>query len=159
IFVACDSTPGILYRNNHDGTFTDIGLEAGVAYNEDGRAQAGMGVAVGDVMGDGRLDIFKTHFADDTPILYRNRGKAQFEDVTGKAGLGAFTRYIGWGAGFADFDNDGMSDLLFVNGSVYPEVEKLFAEFSYKNPRIVLRNTGGGVFQNLSASSGSGISD
>ena len=159
IFVACDSTPSILYKNNHDGTFTDIALEAGVAYNEDGREQAGMGVAVGDMFGQGRLDIFKTHFADDTPILYRNKGKALFADMTSRSGLGAFTRYVGWGAGFADFDNDGLADLLFVNGSVYPEVEKIFAEFKYRNPRMALRNRGDGAFENLSDASGPGITD
>ena len=159
IFVACDSTPGILYRNRHDGRFTDAALEAGVAYNEDGRAQAGMGVAVADAVGEGRLDIFKTHFADDTPVLYRNQGKGLFEDITSRSGLAAFTRYVGWGAGFADFDNDGLADLLFVNGSVYPEVEKLFAEYKYRNPRIVLRNSGNGRFENVSERSGPGISE
>jgi hypothetical protein len=159
IFVACDSTPSILYRNNRDGTFTDIALEAGVAYNEDGREQAGMGVAIGDALNTGRLDIFKTHFADDTPILYSNRGNGRFEDMTSKAGLGAFTRYIGWGAGFADFDNDGLLDLLFVNGSVYPEVERFFAEYKYKNPRILLRNLGTGEFENVSGVCGAGITD
>jgi hypothetical protein len=159
IFVACDSTPSILYRNNRDGTFTDIALEAGVAYNEDGREQAGMGVAVGDSLNSGRADIFKTHFADDTPILYRNKGDARFEDMTSKAGFGTFTRYVGWGTGFADFDNDGVADLLFVNGSVYPELEQFFAEYKYKNPRIVLRNRGNGEFEDVSARSGSGISD
>jgi hypothetical protein len=159
IFVACDSTPSILYRNNRDGTFTDIALEAGVAYNEDGREQAGMGVAIGDVQNSGRLDIFKTHFADDTPILYRNNGSSRFEDITAKAGLGAFTRYVGWGAGFADFDNDGLADLLFVNGNVYPELEQFFTGYKYKNPRILLRNLGGGVFENLSNDSGTGITD
>jgi hypothetical protein len=159
IFVACDSTPGILYRNNHDGTFTDTALETGVAYNEDGRAQAGMGVAVGDFLGEGRLGIFKTHFADDTPVLYRNKGKGVFEDITGRAGLGAFTRYVGWGAGFADLDNDGLPDLLFVNGSVYPEIEKMFAEYKYRNPRMLLRNAGDGRFVNMSERAGAGISD
>ncbi|HXB69312.1 MAG TPA: CRTAC1 family protein [Candidatus Acidoferrales bacterium] len=159
IFVACDSTPSILYRNNRDGTFTDIALEAGVAYNEDGREQAGMGVAIGDALNSGRLDIFKTHFADDTPILYSNRGNGRFEDMTSKAGLGAFTRYVGWGAGFADFDNDGLLDLLFVNGNVYPEVERYFAEYKYKNPRILLRNLGTGEFENVSGGGGTGITD
>ena len=157
IFVACDSTPSILYRNNRDGTFTDVALEAGVAYNEDGREQAGMGIAVGDAHNSGRLDIFKTHFADDTPILYRNNGSSRFEDITARAGLGAFTRYVGWGAGFADFDNDGLVDLLFVNGNVYPELEQFFTGYKYKNPRILLRNLGGGVFENLSDDSGAGI--
>ncbi|MGA2195603.1 MAG: CRTAC1 family protein [Bryobacteraceae bacterium] len=157
IFVACDSTPSVLYRNNRDGTFTDVALEAGVAYNEDGREQAGMGIAVGDANNSGRLDIFKTHFADDTPILYRNNGSSRFEDITARAGLGAFTRYVGWGAGFADFDNDGLVDLLFVNGNVYPELEQFFTGYKYKNPRILLRNLGGGVFENLSDDSGAGI--
>ena len=158
IFVACDSTASILYRNNHDGTFTDIALESGVAYNEDGREQAGMGVAIGDFENTGRLDIFKTHFADDTPILYRNKGKGFFEDRTNRAGLGVFTRYVGWGAGFADFDNDGLMDLLFVNGNVYPEIEQFFAEYKYRNPRMLLRNTGGGAFEDVSTRSGDGIS-
>ena len=159
IYVACDSTPSILYRNNRDGTFTDIALEAGVAYNEDGREQAGMGVGVGDILNSGRLDIFKTHFADDTPILYNNKGGGHFEDMTAKAGFGAFTRYVGWGAGFADFDNDGLLDLLFVNGNVYPELEQFFVGYKYKNPRILLRNLGAGVFENLSDRSGVAITD
>jgi hypothetical protein len=159
IFVACDSTASILYRNNRDGTFTDTALESGVAYNEDGRAQAGMGVAVADVLGEGRLDLFKTHFADDTPILYRNRGKGTFEEITGRAGLSGFTRYVGWGAGFGDFDNDGMADLFFVNGNVYPEIEKLFEEYKYRNPRMLLRNAGNGKLENCSLNSGPGISD
>jgi hypothetical protein len=159
IYVACDSTPSILYRNNRDGTFTDIALEAGVAYNEDGREQAGMGVAVGDVLNSGRLDIFKTHFADDTPILYSNKGNSHFEDTTAKAGFGAFTRYVGWGTGFADFDNDGFLDLLFVNGNVYPELEQFFAGYKYKNPRILLRSLGAGVFEDVSDRSGNAITD
>jgi hypothetical protein len=159
IFVACDSTPSILYRNNRDGTFTDIALEAGVAYNEDGREQAGMGVAIGDVLNSGRLDIFKTHFADDTPILYGNKGNSRFEDMTAKAGFGAFTRYVGWGAGFADFDNDGHLDLLFVNGNVYPELEQFFKGYKYKNPRFLLRNMGAGVFENVSDRCGAAIMD
>lgn len=112
IYVACDSTPSILFKNHRNGTFADIVLEAGVAYNEDGREQAGMGLAIGDASGSGRLDIFKTHFADDTPILYRNKGGGVFEDATVAGGLSALTRYIGWGAAFADFDNDGLLDLL-----------------------------------------------
>ncbi len=157
LFVACDSTPSILYRNNHDGTFTDIALEAGVAYNEDGREQAGMGVAIADSSGQGRLDIFKTHFADDTPVFYRNKGRGFFEDMTSKIGLGALTHYVGWGACFGDFDNDGLPDLLFVNGSVYPELDRYFADYKYKNPRMLLRNRGANVFENVSASSGPGI--
>ena len=128
IFVACDSTPSVLYKNQHDGTFTDIGLEAGVAVNEDGREQAGMG------------------FMDDTPVLYAGVGNGIFEDTTSKAGLGEFTRYVGWGAGFADFDNDGWQDLFWVNGNVYPEIEKAFPQYKHANPRILLRNLGNGRF-------------
>lgn len=157
LYVACDSTPSILYRNRGDGTFVDVALERGVAYNEDGREQAGMGVALGDTRGLGRLDLFKTHFADDTPVLYRALENGHFEDATAAAGLNALTRYVGWGAGFADFDNDGRVDLLFVNGNVYPEVERHFEDYKYRNPRVVLRNRGGGVFDDVSALSGPGI--
>jgi hypothetical protein len=157
IYVACDSTPSILYQNRHDGTFVDIALEAGTAYNEDGRAQAGMGVAIGDAGGTGRLDIFKTHFADDTPILYRNKGRGAFDDVTNKAGLRSLTRYVGWGAGMEDFDNDGRLEILFVNGNVYPEVERRFPEIAYRNPRILLQPRRDGTYADVSASSGPGI--
>jgi hypothetical protein len=159
IFVACDSTASVLYKNRRDGTFEDVALSAGVAYNEDGREQAGMGVAIGDVRNRGNLDLFKTHFADDTPVLYLNDGHGSFEDVTTTAGLGAFNRYVGWGAGFADFDNDGWLDLLYVNGNVYPEIEKQFAQYKHANPRILLRNRGNGKFEDSSVSSGPGVTD
>ncbi|HLJ49069.1 MAG TPA: CRTAC1 family protein [Bryobacteraceae bacterium] len=159
IFVACDSTPSILYRNQHDGTFKDTALESGVAYNEDGREQAGMGVGIGDVANSGRLDIFKTHFAEDTPVLYRNKGGGMFEDVTVRASLGAFTRYVGWGAGLVDLDNDGLPDIFFVNGNVYPELEHVLADYTYKNPRIVLRNAGRGLFEDISAQAGPAVTE
>src|SRR6202043_2273006 len=123
IYVACDSTPSYLLRNNHDGTFTDIGLESGVALSEDGQEQAGMGVAVGDYNLDGSLDIFKTHFSGDTHALYRNDGKGNFIDAAGAAGLAVETRYIGWGAGMFDLDNDGLPDILGVTGGIYANVE------------------------------------
>ena len=95
IFIACDSTPSILYRNNHDGTFTDVAVTAGAAFNEDGREQAGMGSTIGDFNGDGHLDIFKTNFSDDTSTLYRNNGDGTFIDATAAAGLGLYTQYLG----------------------------------------------------------------
>ena len=133
IYVACDSTPSLLFRNNRDGTFTEEGLERGVALSEDGMEQAGMGVGVGDYDLDGSLDIFKTHFADDTNVLYRNDGKGNFDDVTIRAGLGVETRYVGWGAGIVDLDNDGLPDLFVVTGSVYPEVEQQAAGLSVQD--------------------------
>src|ERR1700681_4561506 len=158
IYVACDSTPSILYRNNRDGTFTDVGVTAGAAFNEDGREQAGMGSTVGDYNGDGRLDIFKTNFSDDTSTLYRNNGDGTFDDVTTAAGLGLYTKYLGWGTMFLDVDNDGWPDLLLVNGHVYPEVDKNNLGSNYEEPRILYHNLGKGAFADISAGAGPGIS-
>ena len=157
IYIACDSTASILFRNNHDGTFTDVAVTAGAAYNEDGREQAGMGVSIADFNGDGRLDIFKTNFSDDTSTLYRNNGNGTFDDVTFAAGLGLHTQYLGWGAGFFDFDNDGWPDILVVNGHVYPEVDKQHLGSTYPEPRILYHNNGNGTFTDISAEAGSGI--
>jgi hypothetical protein len=157
IYIACDSTASILFRNNHDGTFTDVAVTAGAAYNEDGREQAGMGVTIGDFNGDGRPDIFKTNFSDDTSTLYRNNGNGTFDDVTFAAGLGLHTQYLGWGAAFIDFDNDGWPDLLVVNGHVYPEVDKQHLGSTYPEPRILYYNNGKGSFTDISGDAGSGI--
>jgi hypothetical protein len=157
IYVACDSTASILYHNNRNGTFTDVGVIAGAAYNEDGREQAGMGTTIGDYDGDGRLDIFKTNFSDDTSTLYRNNGNGTFDDVTFAAGLGLYTRYLGWGTMFFDFDNDGWPDLLLVNGHVYPEVDKQHLGSSYEEPRILYHNNGDKTFSDISAQAGPGI--
>ncbi len=157
IYVACDSTPSILYHNNRDGTFTDVAVVAGAAFNEDGREQAGMGSTVADFDGDGRLDIFKTNFSDDTSTLYRNNGNGTFDDVTFAAGLGLYTRYLGWGTMFLDFDNDGWPDLLLVNGHVYPEVDKQNLGSSYEEPRILYHNNGNKTFTDVSAQAGPGI--
>jgi hypothetical protein len=159
LYVACDSTASILYRNNQDGTFTDVALESGAAYNEDGNPQAGMGLGTGDYNRDGRLDIFKTHFADDTHILYRNLGKAMFEDVTMTAGFGAQTQYVSWGAGMPDFDNDGWPDIAFVTGNVYPEIEKHFKQYPHRSPRLIFRNLGNGKFIDVSKQAGPGLSE
>ncbi len=142
LYVACDSTPSILYRNNRDGTFTDVGAEAGAAYDEDGREQAGMGTAVGDFDGDGREDIFKTNFSDDVSSLYRNNGDGTFISVIQQAGLGLNTQYLGWGVAFLDADNDGWPDLLLVNGHVYPEVDSAHLGSDYRQPCLFYWNTG-----------------
>jgi enediyne biosynthesis protein E4 len=158
LYIACDSTPSFLMKNNHDGTFTDVGLETGVALNEDGMEQAGMGLGIGDYNLDGSLDILKTHFADDTAVLYRNDGKGNFEDVTNSSGLGVETRFISWGAGMFDLDNDGNPDLFWVTGSVYPEIEAKLPSYPFKSPRIVFRNLGAGKFEELLEQAGPGIS-
>ena len=159
IYVAVDSEPSILYHNNHDGTFTDVAVVAGCAYNEDGQEQAGMGVGVADYDADGWFDIFKTNFSDDTSDLYHNNGDGTFTDATFVSGVGVNTQYVGWGAGFLDFDNDGWPDILQVNGHVYPEIEKYNLDATFKVPRIVYRNLGNGKFKDTSAEMGPGISE
>jgi hypothetical protein len=151
IYVACDSTPSLLFLNNRDGTFREAGLEMGVALNEDGQEQAGMGLGIGDFNLDGQLDILKTHFTEDTPALYANHGKIGFTDVTIPSGLGVETRFISWGAGIVDLDNNGLPDLFWVTGSVYPEVEKKLPQYPYRTPPVLFRNLGGGRFEELSA--------
>ena len=157
IYIACDSAPSILYHNNHDGTFTDVAVMAGVSFNEDGREQAGMGTTIADYNGDGRLDIFKTNFSDDTPTLYRNDGDGIFSDVTFAAGLGTHTQYLGWGTMFLDFDNDSWPDLILANGHVYPEVDKFHLGSGYMEPRLLYHNNGNGTFTDVSAMAGPGI--
>jgi hypothetical protein len=156
IYVACDSTAAILYRNNRDGTFTDVAVEKGVAVSEYGSYQAGMGLGVADFDGDGVLDLLKTHFADDIPALYRAVGRGLFEDVAMAAGLGVQNRYVQWGAGMPDLDNDGWADAFYVTGNVYPEVEKHLKEYQHRGPRIVFRNEGDGTFEDVSSRSGPG---
>lgn len=157
IYVADDSAPAILYHNNKNGTFTDIATEAGCAYSGDGKPQAGMGVSAGDFNGDGMLDIFKTNFSGDTSTLYRNLGKMTFDDVTFTAGIGLNTRWLGWGCGFLDFDNDSWLDILLVNGHVYPEVEKLTTEAGYPQRKVLYQNLRNGSFKDITEKIGSAI--
>ncbi len=157
IYVANDSTSSALYKNHHDGTFTDIAIEAGAAYSPDGKPQAGMGVAAMDYDCDGNLDLVKTNFAGDTTSLYRNLGKMVFDDQTLQAGLGRNTRFLGWGVGFVDFDNDGWPDIFICNGHVYPEVGDTDAEAGYRERKVVYRNLGNGRFADVSLDAGPGI--
>jgi hypothetical protein len=157
IYVACDSTPSLLYMNNHDGTFREEGVLRGVAYNEDGLEQAGMGVGIGDYRLSGHLDILKTSFSEDTSVLYRNDGKANFTDVTRVSGLGIESSYTCWGAGIVDLDNDGYPDIFIVAGSVYPEVEKSLPRYPNRDPRILFRNLGDGTFEELGGEAGPAI--
>ncbi len=140
ILVACDSTPTLLFMNNHDGTFREVGVLRGVALSDDGMEQAGMGVGVGDYDLDGHLDLFKTHFAEDANGLYHNDGKGNFDDLTRSSRVAVDTRYICWGAGIVDLDNDGYPDLFMVTGNVYPEVERKLPQYPNKSPRAVFRN-------------------
>ena len=159
IFVACDSTASLYYHNLGGKMFEEIGVRAGLAYNEDGREQAGMGAAAADFDGDGLLDIFKTNFADDTHTMYKNRGGNNFEDDTIGSGLAVNTKYLGWGTAFLDFDNDGWKDLIVANGHVYPEVDTGHTAEKYKQPRLLYWNRGDGQFFDLSAQGGAGITN
>jgi enediyne biosynthesis protein E4 len=157
VYVAADSTASLLFHNTGRGTFVDEGLLRGAALSENAMEQAGMGAAIGDYDTDGDLDIFKTHFTEDTNVLYRNDGRGTFDDATSSAGLGVETRYTGWGATMNDFDNDGWPDLLYVTGSVYPEVEKTLAAYPWRTPRVVFRGLGNGAFEELIEDAGPGI--
>ncbi|MBS1809894.1 MAG: CRTAC1 family protein [Acidobacteria bacterium] len=161
IYVADDSAPAILYHNQKNGTFIDIATEAGCAYSGDGKPQAGMGVSAGDFDGDGMIDIFKTNFSGDTSTLYRNITKTgaamTFDDVTFTAGIGLNTRWLGWGCGFLDFDNDSWLDILLVNGHVYPEVEKLTTEAGYPQRKVLYQNLRNGNFKDITEAIGGAI--
>ena len=159
IFVACDSTPSLLFMNNHDGTFREEGVLRGVALSDDGMEQAGMGVGVGDYDLDGHLDLFKTHFVEDANGLYHNDGKGNFDDLTRSSRVAVDTRYICWGAGIVDLDNDGYPDLFMVTGNVYPEVERKLPQYANKTPRAVFRNLGNRTFEELGAEAGPGVTD
>jgi hypothetical protein len=157
IYVANDSTAATLYQNQKDGTFKDVAIESGAAFSPDGKPQAGMGVSVGDYDRDGNLDVVKTNFAGDTDSLYTNLGDGTFEDHTYMSGLGINTRYLGWGVGFFDMDNDGWLDLFMSNGHVYPEVSGSKTEAPYAEHKYLYRNLRNGRFEDVSANAGPGI--
>ena len=149
ILVACDSTPSLALMNNHDGTFREEALMRGLALSGDGEEMAGMGVGVADYDCDGHLDVVRTHYMNQATGLYHNLGKGEFEDVTAQAGLIRERRFVCWGAGLFDFDNDGNPDIFVVTGQVYPELETVLPKYPRKGPRIVFRNRGNGTFEEI----------
>jgi hypothetical protein len=156
-YVTCDSTPSLYFHNKRNGTFEETGLVTGLAVNEDGREQAGMGATAADYDGDGFLDIFKTNFSSDTNTLYRNMGDGTFSDVTARAGLAVHTQYVKWGAAFVDVDNDGWKDLFIADGHVYPFIEKYGLGEEFHQPRQFFWNRGDGQFFDMSSAAGPGI--
>ena len=157
IYVACDSAPSLLYRNNHDGTFREVAVPAGCALDENGVALSGMGVAVADYDGDGWLDIARTNFSEQLTTLYHNYANGAFEDASIRAGLGVNRKYLGFGVGFFDFDNDGWKDLFLANGHVYSQIATRKLHLTYKEPKVLYRNLGSGRFQDVSADAGPAI--
>ncbi len=157
IYVACDSAPSLLYHNNHDGTFREVAVPAGCALDENGVALSGMGVSVADYDGDGWLDIARTNFSEQVTTLYHNYGNGAFEDASIRAGLGVNRKYLGFGVGFFDFDNDGWKDLLVANGHVYSQIADRKLHLNYKEPKVLYRNLGNGRFEDVSWKVGSAI--
>jgi enediyne biosynthesis protein E4 len=157
IFVACDMTPSLLLMNNHDGTFREEALARGLALSGDGREMGGMGVGVGDTNLDGHTDLVKTHFYNQANGLYRNDGKGNFDDVTTEAKLNRETRFVCFGAGIVDLDNDGFPDILICSGTVYPEVARVSPRFPARSPRLLFRNQGDGTFAPMGAEAGPAI--
>lgn len=158
IYVACDSTPSLFFQNNGDGTFSERGVQAGLAYNEDGLEQAGMGVSTADYDGDGYFDIFKSNFDEDVPDLYHNEGDGNFTFRTFDAKLGFNLKSLSWGGGFFDYDNDGWPDLFIANGHVYPELESHHhPESPYRQRNLLYRNAGNGTFEDVTSLAGPGL--
>ena len=159
IYVACDSVPSRFYHNNRDGTFEEVGREIGCALNENGMPQGGMGIAVGDYDCDGWLDIVKTNYSDQTANLYHNNGNGTFDDAVFRAGLGGNTKYLGWGVGLCDFNNDGWADIFMSNGHVFPEVDTRRLHVTFKQQKLVYQNLGGGRFIDISSRVGSPVTE
>ncbi len=159
IYVACDQTPSLLYINKGKGKFEEEALLRGVSFDGNGKAMSGMGVDGADYAGDGHMSIFRTNFSDEFETLYRNRGEGNFDDVTLDAGLGHNTRYVGWGTGFFDFNNDGWKDLLLVNGHAFPEVDRLGIDVHYKDRAILYENEKNGKMRDISEHAGPALGE
>jgi enediyne biosynthesis protein E4 len=157
IYVADDTNSSLLFHNKHDGTFEEIGVLAGCAYNADGKETSGMGVTAGDFDRDGWLDIFKTNFSLEAASLYHNSGNGLFIDESPQTVIGQNRKWVGWGCGFFDFDNDGWQDLFAVSGHVYPELARANLGLAYQEPRVLYHNVGAGRFEDVSEQVGAPI--
>ena len=151
IFIANDSMPNFLFHNNRDGTFREVGYEAGVAVSMDGVAEAGMGIDAADTTGDGRMDLIVTHLDMQLARFYRNLGNGNFEDETLRSKIAYATFHMsGFGARFMDYDNDGAPDIFMANGHVLDNINRYHADVQYPEPKLMFRNVGGGIFENVS---------
>ncbi len=160
IFVANDATPNYAYRNNHDGTFTEMGLALGVAVDENGVEQGSMGISIGDYDRDGRLDLMITNFADQYNTIYRKQPDGNFVDLSRATKTADVSMpYVGWGTKFFDYDNDGWLDLLVVNGHVYPQIEGAYPSAMYKQRMLFYRNLRDGTFTECAAEMGSALTE
>jgi hypothetical protein len=158
IFVANDSVPNLMFRNNRDGTFDDVGLVSGLALSGDGKAQAGMGADAADYDGDGRMDVFVTNFSQDYNTLYRHTDEGFFSDSSYQAGVVTpGLPYMGWGTGFVDFDNDGLLDIFVANGHVYPEIDRFGTRTKYRQRKQLFLNAGKGRFREVADDAGGGL--
>jgi enediyne biosynthesis protein E4 len=157
IFQANDTAANFLYHNKGDGTFSEVALAAGVAFDPNGNARGGMGVDADDIDGDGYLEIFVANFSAETNALFHNDGEGVFTEVTNKFGLGAISLPMsGFGSRFFDYNNDGLVDLFVHNGHPFEPINKLFPETTYKEPPFLFENTGKG-FRDVAAQHGNAL--
>ena len=158
LFVANDGADNYLYRNKHDGTFTNVAASAGMAFTEDGNTMAGMCVALGDYDNDGNLDLFITDFQLMSDHLWHNDGKGHFDEVSGPAGISEPTRHVlSFGGGFFDYDNDGWLDLFVANGHISAEIGRVSPDVHYKQMNSLFHNNHNGKFTDVAQVSGSGF--
>ena len=158
LVVADDSTLSYLYINRGDGTFEDASYASGFGLNEDGHEVAAMGLTVGDYLNNGLLDFAISDFSDEPKLLFHNDGKTSFTEMSMRSGIGKISSpFLGWGAGFIDYDNDGWLDLMFVNGHIYPAANRLDWGTSYGQRPLLFRNLQGGKFEEIPPLKGTGI--
>jgi len=158
LFVTNDGQPNYLYQGNGKGLFEEIGFSSGVGLSESGARQANMGIGLGDYLHTGKMSVVISHFDNEFAAFYRNDGAMDFTDVSLSSGVGRGTvGYVGWGAAFVDFDNDGWQDLFVVNGHVYPQVDQIRSSLRYLEPKLLFLNQRNGTFKDISKLAGQAI--